>query len=169
MVNRLLSTVDAAIAEGRCLTKGNDEKLTRRAAAAMRRVFGWTLDNILGAQALSAAWAATGTARFKMPKGRRESTAGLFAAYANHLAVVAIQGMGDSPSEEIPTDAAEMRRRTLARGEGTDDLRTVLHSVWDLGVVVLPLKGKGGVPRRVLALRGTNRDCTGGLHRVAAH
>ena len=143
VVGRLLSTADAAVAEGEVPDERNDEKLTERAAAAMERVFGWTRDNIRGAQALSAAWESTATARFKMPKGRRESAAGLFAAYANHLAVVAIQGMGDYPTEAIPTEAGEMRRRILARGEGKDDLRTVLHSVWDLGVVVLPLKGKG--------------------------
>ena len=143
VVGRLLSTADAAVADGEVPEERNDEKLTAKAAAALERVFGWTRENILGAQALSAAWTVTATARFKMPKGRRESTAGLFAAYANHLAVVAIRGMGDYPTESIPTDAGEMRRRILARGEGTGDLRNVLHTVWDLGVVVLPLKGKG--------------------------
>ena len=143
VVDRLLSTADAAVAEGEVPEERNDEKLTAKAAAALERVFGWTRQNILGAQALSDAWTATATARFKMPNGRRESAAGLFATYANHLAFVAIRGMHDCPTEAIPTDAGEMRRLILARGEGTDDLRTVLHTVWDLGVVVLPLKGKG--------------------------
>lgn len=143
VVGRLLSTADAAVADGEVPDKRNDDRLTDRAAAVLERVFGWTRDNILGAQALSAAWTATGAARFKMPKGRRESAARLFATYANYLAVVAIRGMVDVPKEAIPTNPGEMRKRILARGEGTDDLRAVLHTVWDLGVVVLPLKGKG--------------------------
>ena len=143
VVGRLLSTADAAIAEGEVPDERNDEKLTAKAVAVLERVFGWTRENILGAQALSDTWTATATARFKMPKGRRERTASLFAAYANHLAVVAIRGMGNYPTKAIPSDPGEMRRRILACGEGTDDLRTVLHTVWDLGVVVLPLKGKG--------------------------
>ena len=143
VVGRLLSTADAAIAEGEVPGESNDQRLIAKAAAVLERVFGWGRDNIYGAQALSAAWTATAAARFKMPKGRRESAAGLFAAYANHLAVVAIRGMADYPTETIPTEPAEMRNRILARGEGMDDLRTVLHTVWDLGVVVLPLRGKG--------------------------
>ena len=143
VVERLLSTADAAIANGEVPDGQNDDRLTAKAAAVLERVFGWTRENILGAQALSAMRLATAAARFKMPKGRRESAARLFATYANHLAIVAIHGMANRPNETIPTEPREMRRRILARGEGTDDLRTVLHTVWDLGVVVLPLKGKG--------------------------
>ena len=143
VVGRLLSSADAAVAEGEVPDASNDQRLTARAARVLERVFGWGQDNILGAQALSAPWTAAATARFKMPKQRREGAAGLFATYAKHLAVVATRGMADVPTERIPTDANEMRRRILARGEGRDDLRTVLHTVWDLGVVVLPLKGRG--------------------------
>ncbi len=52
-------------------------------------------------------------------------------------------GMADYPIESIPTDPGEMRKRILACGEGKDDLRAVLHALWDLGVVVLPLRGRG--------------------------
>ena len=143
VVGCLLSSADAAIADGEVSGESNDERLTAKAATVLERVFGWGRDDIFGAQALSAPWTAAAAARFKMPKRRREGTAGLFATYANHLAVVAIRGMAGYPSESIPTDPGEMRKRILARGEGKDDLRTVLHTVWDLGVVVPPLRGKG--------------------------
>ena len=143
VVERLLSSADAAVADGEVPEESNDQRLTSRAATVLERVFGWGRDNILGAQALSAPWTAVASARFKMPKGRREGAAGLFATYAYHLAVVAIRGMAGCPVEKIPTDAGEMRRRILARGEGRDDLRAVLHTAWDLGVVVLPLRGRG--------------------------
>ena len=67
----------------------------------------------------------------------------LFAAYANHLAVVALRGMGDYPREEVPSDPGEMCRRILAQGQGSISLRAALHTAWDLGVVVLPPKGEG--------------------------
>ena len=143
VVERLLSSADAAIADGEVPGEANDQRLTAKAAAVLERVFGWGRDNIFGAQALSAPRTAVAAARSKIPKGRRECAAGLFATYANHLAVVAIRSMANYPTETIPTYAAEMRKRILARGEGREDLRTVLHTVWDLGVVVVPLKGKG--------------------------
>ena len=143
VVGRLLSSADAAIADGEVPGELNHQRLIEKAAAVLERVFGWGRDNIFGAQALSTPWMAAASARFKMPKRRREGDAGLFATYANHLAVVAIRGMAGYPIESIPTDPGEMRKRILARGEGRDDLRTVLHTVWDLGVVVLPLRGKG--------------------------
>ena len=143
VVGRLLSSADAAIADGEVPDESNDQRLTTKAATVLERVFGWSHENIFGAQALSAPWTASAVARFKMPKNRREDAAGLFATYASHLAIVAIRGMADCPTETIPTDPAEMRKRILKRGKGREDLRAVLHTVWDLGVVVLPLRGKG--------------------------
>ena len=143
VVGRLLSSADAAIADGEVPSESKDQRLTAKVAAVLERVFGWGRDNILGAQALSEPRRAAASARFKMPKRRSEASAGLFATYARHLAVVATRGMTGCPSESIPTDPAEMRKRVLERGKGRDDLRAVLHAVWDLGVVVLPLRGKG--------------------------
>ena len=143
VVECLLSSADAAIADGEVPDESNDQRLTAKAAAVLERVFGWGRDNIFGPQALSAPWTAAATARFKMPKRRSENAAGLFATYANHLAVAVIRGMAGIPMESIPIDPSEMRKRILAKGDGKDDLRTVLHTVWDLGVVVLPLRGKG--------------------------
>ena len=143
VVGRLLSSADAAIADGEVPDQSKDERLKANTTAVLERVFGWTRDDIFGAQALPAPSMASAAARFKMPKRRCEGTAGIFAAYANHLAIVAIQGMADFPIKPIPTDPSEMRRKILVRGEGKDDLRAVLHTVWDLGVVVLPLRGKG--------------------------
>ncbi len=143
VVERLLSSADAAIAHGEVPDEGNEQMLTAKTAAVLERVFGWRRDNIFGAQELSTPRSAVAAARFKMPRRRTGSATGAFAAYASHLAAVTAQSMTGYPREEIPTEPCAMRRRILARGEGSDDLRTVLHTVWDLGVVVLPLKGKG--------------------------
>ena len=142
VVGRLLSSADAAVADGEVPDHANDQRLTDKAATVLHHVFGWGRDDLFGAQPLPAPLAAAG-ARFKMPKRRDEGAAGLFAAYAHHLALVALQGMDDGPPGPIPTDPEELRRTILARGDGNDDLRTVLHTLWDLGIVVLPLRGKG--------------------------
>ncbi len=42
----------------------------------------------------------------------------------------------------IPTAPSEIKARILARS-GSDDLASTLHAVWDLGVVVLPLRRSG--------------------------
>lgn len=143
VVDRLLSSQDAAIAEGEVEEEAYDERLTARTATVLERVYGWTRSNIFGAQALSAPYLAAASARFKVPKRSLDGVAGLLATYASYLALVTIRGMADCPTESIPVDPREMRRRILARGKGKDDFRTVLHTVWDLGVVVLPLRGKG--------------------------
>ena len=143
MVGSLLSSADAAIANGELPGNSNDQFLTARAAGVLERVFGWGHDDIFGAQALTAPRTAAALARFKMPKRRLEVPAEIYATYANHLAVVSIQGMAGCSIKPVPTDPGEMRKRILARGEGKDDLRAVLNTVWDLGVVVLPLRGKG--------------------------
>ena len=104
VVGRLLSSADAAIADGEVPGESNDQRLTGKAAAVLERVFGWGRDDIFGAQALPAPWTAVGSARFKMPKRRPEGVSALFATYANHLAVVAMQGMTGYPIESIPTD-----------------------------------------------------------------
>ena len=72
LVERLLSSADAAIADGEVPDESHDQRLTSKAAAVLERVFGWGRDNIFGAKALSATSTATAVARFKMPKKRRE-------------------------------------------------------------------------------------------------
>lgn len=142
LVERLLPSADAAVANGEVDREAGDEGLTATAATILERVYGWTHDNIFGAQALSPPRAATAAPRFKMPAKRNEGAPSLFAAYANYLAVVAIKGMDDAAPQRIPTEPAEIRRRILARA-GKDDLASTLHAVWDMGVVVLPLRGTG--------------------------
>ena len=143
LVGRLLSSADAAFAEDEVSDESSDQILTANAVVVLERVFGWGCDDIFSERKLPVPTTAFTSARFKMPKRHRERAAGLFARYANHLATAAIRGMADHPIEQIPTDPSEMRKQILARGGGKDDLRTALHTVWDLGVVVLPLRGKG--------------------------
>ena len=92
LLSRLLPSADAARASGEVGVEDDDAALTAKAGTVLERVFGWTRDNVFGAQALQAPRFAAAEARFKMPAGRNQATSGLYAAYANYLAVVALKG-----------------------------------------------------------------------------
>jgi chromosome segregation and condensation protein ScpB len=78
----------------------------------------------------------------KMPANRAQTTTSLYAAYSKYLVVVALKGAQSLPKAEIPTDPAVMHRRILETYK-TVDLKSALHTAWDLGVVVLPLRDRG--------------------------
>ncbi|MGE3645617.1 MAG: helix-turn-helix domain-containing protein [Beijerinckiaceae bacterium] len=142
LLSRLLPSSDAARASGEVGGDDDDDALTAKAGAVLERVFGWTRDNMFGAQALVAPRFAAAEARFKMPAKRARATTSLYAAYANYLAVVALKGARSLSKSDIPTDAKAMRRCIQDRYE-TVDLRSALHTAWDMGVVVLPLRDRG--------------------------
>lgn len=141
LLNRLLPSTDAARASGE-VGSDDDYRLTAKVGSVLERVFGWTQDNVFGAHALVAPRFAAAEARFKMPPNRVRVATSLYAAYANYLAVVALNGARSLPKGEIPTDAAAMRRCIL-RTYRSVDLKSTLHTAWDLGVVVLPLRDRG--------------------------
>jgi transcriptional regulator with XRE-family HTH domain len=142
LLSRLLPSADAARARGEIAGEDDDAALSARTAAILERVFGWTQNNVFGAQALVAPRFAAAEARFKMPANRARPATSLYAAYANYLAVVALKGARSLPTGTIPVDPAEMHRR-INEAYRTVDLRSALHTAWDLGVVVLPLRDRG--------------------------
>lgn len=143
LLSRLLPSADAARASGEVASLDDDYALTGKAGAVLERVFGWRHDNIFGAQALVAPRFAAAEARFKMPANRAQASTSLYATYANYLAVVTLQGARSLPKAEIPIDPAIMRRR-IQQTYKTVELKSVLHTAWDLGIVVLPLRDRGG-------------------------
>lgn len=142
LLSRLLPSADAARASGEVASDDDDYSLIAKAGVVLERVFGWTRDNVFGAQALVAPRFAAAEARFKMPANRARAATSLYAAYANYLAVVALKGARSLPKGEIPISAAAMHRCIRDRYE-TVDLKSALHTAWDLGVVVLPLRDRG--------------------------
>ena len=142
LMSSLLTSADAARASGEVSGTNDDCALTAKTGAVLERVFGWTRENIFGAQALVAPRFAAAEARFKMPANRAKAATSLYAAYANYLAVVALKGARSLPNAEIPTNAATMRRCIRERHDRID-LKSALHTVWDLGIVVLPLRDRG--------------------------
>lgn len=142
LVSRLLQAADAAQVVGEGSIRADEAALTARLAGILERVFGWTRDNLLGAQALEPPRFAAAEARFKMPAGRNRAATSLYAAYANYLAVVALKGAGSLPKRPVPSDP-EIMRSYILEHYGSVDLRGTLHAAWDFGVVVLPLRDPG--------------------------
>lgn len=142
LFSRLLPSADAASASGEVATEDDDYSLTAKTGAVLERVFGWTGDNVFGAQALVAPRFAAAEARFKMQANRAQASTSLYAAYANYLAVVALKGARSLPRAEIPRDPSVMHRR-IQETYNSVDLKSALHTAWDLGVVVLPLRDRG--------------------------
>ena len=163
LFNRLLPSADAARVSGE-VPHEDDAALTARIAMILERVFGWTRENIFEAQALHAPRYAAAEARFKMPARRAKAETSLYSVYANYLAVVALKGAHSLPKRRIPTDFARMRQRIVDK-HGEISLRTALHTAWDLGVVVLPLRERGKFHgacwryegRNVVVLKQTSR------------
>lgn len=141
IVSRLLPSADASRASGE--TPSEDTSgLAARAGAILERVYGWTQDNIFGATPLSPPRFAAAEARFKMPARRVQSTTGLYAAYANYLAIVVLKACRDLPKENLSSDPKHTRSAIIARYKALT-FRSALNYSWDCGVPVLPLGDKG--------------------------
>lgn len=141
LISRLLPSADAARASGETPTE-DTSALAARAASILERVYGWTQDNIFGAMPLSPPKFAAAEARFKMPARRVQSATGLYAAYANYLAVVVLKGCRDLPKRDLGTDPNATRQEIVSRYAALT-LKSALHYSWDCGVPVLPLRDKG--------------------------
>ena len=120
----------------------SDAELLAQASGVLERVFGWTQDDLLGALPLSPPRFAAAQAKFRLPVGCRQGAAGVHAAYANYLATISLNGSQGAPQEDIPADPAAMRE-CIADRYGGINFANALHTAWDLGVVVLPLRNLG--------------------------
>lgn len=138
LLSRLLPVMDAA----RASNEDDDAALVAKVISILERIFGWTREDIFGAQPLVAPRFAAAEARFKMPGRRDQAATSLYATYANYLAVVALKGSRTLPKSDIPIIATEMRQY-IQHTYGVINLKSALHTAWDMGVVVIPLRDRG--------------------------
>ena len=142
VLNRLLTSEDAARAAGEISEQDESMALTARSAVTLNRIFGWTNDSIFGSDTLEAPRFAAAEARFRMPPRRKREATDLYAAYANYLAVLVLKGAASLPSSTVPTDADTLRK-CIVEKYGSISLLHILHTAWDFGVAVLPLRDSG--------------------------
>lgn len=114
-----------------------------RAASAAQRIFGWSPSELLAATTPLAPPRAAHAAMFKLYGGAQESRTVILAAFARYIAQLVVRATPALKPRPIPDDARGFRELVLARG-GTVDLVAVLGTLWELGVVVVPLAESGG-------------------------
>ena len=117
-------------------------------------VFDWAAADLFSTVPLELPAIAGATARFKMPRRRNERTVAAYTAYAFRLAQICAAAMPICPSEPIPDTARDMI--SIVRRRGNIDFPTVLETVWDLGIIVLPLSDSGQFHGAHWRIDGTN-------------
>ena len=97
LLSRLLpSSLATEIEEG---VSGEDgSKSAAQVGDVMNRIFGWTRGELFGPGDLPIPRFAAAEARFKMPARRSPGATSLYAAYANYLATVVLEGCRDLPT-----------------------------------------------------------------------
>jgi Zn-dependent peptidase ImmA (M78 family) len=163
VLSRLLPTSEIARLEGK-ISDVDEQTLVGRTASIAGRIFGWSNEELFAPAPLAAPRFAAAEARFKIPAGKKQRSTGLYAAYANYLAVIVLKGCEGLPRKPIPADAEEFRKAFAAHNKILT-LKSALHFAWDLGVPVLPLRDRGAFhgacwryeSRNVIVLKQTSR------------
>jgi transcriptional regulator with XRE-family HTH domain/Zn-dependent peptidase ImmA (M78 family) len=126
-----------------------------KAASALRRMFGWSLAEILGPMQPQLDLAIAGAARFKLPARIADRSLGAYTHYAYHLSQLALEATSGLVSHPIPRDPVEICKSIRAQF-GEVSFKAALDYVWNLGVVVLPLDDPGAFHGACWRIGGRN-------------
>jgi transcriptional regulator with XRE-family HTH domain len=120
----------------------NSAEIIFRTASTLRRMFGWSLAEILGPTQPQFDLSIAGAARFKLPVRVADRNLGAYTIYAHHLSRLALDATVGLAIHPIPRDPMEICE-SIRSQYGTLDLKSALDYVWNLGVAVLPLDDPG--------------------------
>lgn len=107
----------------------------------MGKVFGWSPEQMLSSEALTASPIAFAGLAYKSPKNAVEKKKAAYTVYAHYLALAVIEGIDVEP-QPVPDDPIAMHDEVV-EGYGQLTLETVLQYAWDHGIAVLPLADPG--------------------------
>jgi transcriptional regulator with XRE-family HTH domain len=132
------------------------EGLVLNAAARISKIFSWELPEFFGpAATLPLDRTAVAQARFKLTAATNKAKVSAYTVYAHYLALLMLQATPDTISKQIPASWRLVREQIITRfGEVT--LLSVVKYIWDLGVVILPLKDSGQFHGATWRIRGRN-------------
>jgi transcriptional regulator with XRE-family HTH domain len=116
--------------------------LVAEIATRISKIFGWSVDAILGKGTISVDKLATAGVRFKLPKTADQRAVSAYTVYAHYVALLALQCTPDLKYVEIPSDPVALRKE-IVRSEGSFDFESALRFLWKHGIVVVPLRDKG--------------------------
>jgi transcriptional regulator with XRE-family HTH domain/Zn-dependent peptidase ImmA (M78 family) len=118
------------------------ESLVSTVAKAVSRVYGWSIDSLLGEKALTLDAASLGIARFKKFSRTKEIQATAYALYVHWVALLAIQASPPIGLKGMQI-APRALRKDLEDHYGELTFQTLLSYAWEHGIVVLPLSDAG--------------------------
>jgi hypothetical protein len=116
--------------------------------ANISRIFGWEANRFLSSGSLELDPGIVAHTRFKMPM-----TA--YTVYVHYLALLLIQATPNVIAKPIPSSWRHVRAQILA-DFGDLNLLSIVRYVWDLGVLILPLKDSGQFHGATWRVRGRN-------------
>jgi transcriptional regulator with XRE-family HTH domain len=144
---RLVAEVESAAESSGALIAEMAELAARALQIPIESLLGPTSPTL----SLSPAFAGV---RFKMPARVDEQRLTAYTIYAQFLAELLLQATTSPRQTTLPTDARAFRQ-TLTRN-GAVDFEGILHTIWDLGVPILPLRDHGAFHGACWRVAGRN-------------
>jgi len=131
------------------------EAMVFTSAANISRIFDWQPADVFSSAPLHIPEKALSYARFKLPANARKAALPAYTAYAHFLTLLIIQATPHVTPKPIPASWRHVRNQILERF-GEINLLNVVRYIWDLGVVILPLKDSGHFHAATWRFRGRN-------------
>lgn len=132
------------------------EGLVLNSAARISRIFNWDLPQFFASRGpLPLDRSVVAQARFKLTAATNKAKVSAYTIYAHYLGLLLLQATPDVVPMPIPASWRHIRAQITARyGEIT--LQSVVKYIWDLGVVILPLRDSGQFHAATWRIRGRN-------------
>jgi transcriptional regulator with XRE-family HTH domain len=135
---------------------GSDlEALVFHSAVTISRIFSWDPGDFFSSTPLPIPPQALSYARFKLPANARRSTLPAYTVYAHFLALLLIQATPHVTPKAIPASWRHVRSQ-IAEKYGELTLLNIVRYIWDLGIVLLPLKDTGQFHAATWRIGGRN-------------
>jgi transcriptional regulator with XRE-family HTH domain len=131
------------------------EAMVFQSAANISRIFSWDTGDFFSSTPLPISAQALNYARFKLPANARRSALPAYTVYAHFLALLMIQATPQVMPKPIPASWRHVRTQIIERF-GDLTLHNIVRYVWDLGIVILPLKDSGQFHAATWRVRGRN-------------
>jgi hypothetical protein len=131
------------------------ESMVFTSAANISRIFDWQPAAVFSSAPLHIPEQALSSARFKLPANARRAALPAYTVYAHFLTLLLIQATPHVTPKAIPASWRHVRNQIIERF-GEINLLNVVRYIWDLGVVILPLKDSGSFHAATWRFRGRN-------------
>ncbi len=131
------------------------EAIVFQSASTISRIFSWDTGDFFSSTPLPIPARALNYARFKLPANASRTTLPAYTVYAHFLALLLIQATPQVTPKQIPASWRHVRAQ-INEKFGDLTLQNIVRYVWDLGIVILPLRDSGQFHAATWRVRGRN-------------